>query len=119
MYGRRRLGDAGSATIWLLALSLLTLAVAWVVLLVGVAIGVRHRVEAAADLSALAGAAAAQDGADGCAAAARTAQANAAELRACAVAADGSISVVVAVIDPPPLRRWAGGPVTAQARAGS
>ncbi|BEP12847.1 hypothetical protein acdb102_11580 [Acidothermaceae bacterium B102] len=112
-------GDTGSASIWMLALALVTLTVAWVVLLVCVAVGVRHRAEAAADLAALAGAAAAQDGADGCVAAARNATANAAELLACAVVADGSISVTVAVRAPPALRRWAAGPVTAQARAGS
>ena len=111
--------DEGSATIWTLALSSATLALAWAVLLVCVAVGVRHRVEATADLAALAGAAAAQHGADGCLAAARTAQSNGARLRACRRAADGSISVTVAVVVPPPLRRWAPGVVTAEARAGS
>jgi secretion/DNA translocation related TadE-like protein len=111
--------DIGSATVWSLALALAVLTLVWAATLVALAVGARHRAEAAADLAALAGAAAARDGRDGCAAAAQIATANDAQLEACQWAADGSLVVGVAVRVPPALSRWTSGPVTVQARAGS
>jgi secretion/DNA translocation related TadE-like protein len=111
--------DEGSATLWTLGLSLLLLATVYVVLLVCVAVGARHRAESAADLSALAGAAAAQLGGDGCAAAEVVAVANEARVSGCVVGADRSITVDVQVDLPPALSRWVSGPARATARAGS
>jgi secretion/DNA translocation related TadE-like protein len=111
--------DAGSASVWSLAGALAVLTLVWATSLVCLAVGARHQAEAAADLAAIAGVAAARDGRDGCAAAAQIATANSALLDVCRWSADGSLIVGVAVRLPPALSRWATGPVTAQARAGS
>jgi secretion/DNA translocation related TadE-like protein len=96
----------------------LTLAVAAIGLTA--AVSARHRAESAADLAALAGAAAVRDGGDGCRAAARVATANRATVARCLVGDDLSITVVVAVPLPQPLRRWsAADDVRAEARAGA
>jgi len=75
--------DDGVATVWaallIAVLSLITLVAAG---LVGV-IAARHRAEAAADLAALAGAVAARDGNDPCAAASIIAAANEATMLSC------------------------------------
>jgi secretion/DNA translocation related TadE-like protein len=75
-----------------------------------------HRsAQSAADLAALAGAAARQRGEDGCAVAAELARANAAELVTCSVLGD-DVLVRLEVTGP----RWLGqtADLTAQARAG-
>ncbi len=104
------------------AATLLVIAMAGVLLLVGAALGVveamvvAHRqAQAAADLAALAGAGAAERGEDGCLASRAVAGANGAELTSCAVAG-GVVSVAVRVQGP----RWLGqhGDLTAAARAG-
>jgi len=66
--------------------------------LVGV-IGARHRAEAAADLAALAGAVAARNGGDPCAAAGTIARSNQATLISCS-AVDRTVEVSVAVRAP-------------------
>lgn len=107
--------DRGSATLFAVAcLGLL--------LLVGTALGVvaavfvAHRsAQAAADLAALAGAAAVADGADGCAAAGRIAAANGAQLGECHVAG-AEVTVMVTVTGPPWLGRTAD--LHGRARAG-
>ena len=111
--------DQGSATIWTLGVALLFLAATYVVLVVCVAVGARHRAEAAADLAALAGAAAAQNGADGCASAATIAYANGASVTSCDLADDGTVTVRVRVVAPPSVARWKTSAVEATARAGS
>lgn len=92
------------------------------ILLVAAALGVvaamvvAHRTaQAAADLAALAGAAAVQHGADGCAAAGMIASANGGILDDCAVAGQ-DVAVTVRVAGP----RWLGqrADLSAQARAG-
>jgi secretion/DNA translocation related TadE-like protein len=112
--------DAGSASIWVLALAVAVLAIGGAAIVVVAAISARHRAESAADLAALAGAAAARDGSDGCRAAAVVAVANRATLAGCQVAVDGSITVIVALPLPQAVRRWStADAVRAVARAGS
>jgi secretion/DNA translocation related TadE-like protein len=83
---RRRPGQRGSAavlgTVLVGVLSTVTVLVA----AVDGAVADQRRVEAAADLGALAGAAAVQAGRDGCAAAGRVVARNGARLGSCAVA---------------------------------
>ena len=61
---RRSAGDRGSATVWLLALSLIVGLAAAAGVVRGVAVVARHRAETAADLAALAGARRAFEGED-------------------------------------------------------
>jgi secretion/DNA translocation related TadE-like protein len=82
--------------------------------LLGQAVAARHRAQAAADLAALAAASAWP--LPDCGRATRTAAVNGAGVDGCRVAADGSVTVVVAVPLPPPL--GALGPARAVARAG-
>jgi secretion/DNA translocation related TadE-like protein len=111
----RRRGDAGAAT-------LLVLAMAGVLLLVGAALGVvqamvvaHRRAQAAADLAALAGASAVAHGRDPCGAADTVALLNGGRLVGCEELA-GDVHVEVVVVGP----RWLGqqGDLTAEARAG-
>ena len=111
----RRRGERGAASLFAVA-CLSTL------LLVGSALGVvaamvkDHRAaQAAADLSALAGASAAAEGGDACGAAARIATANGGDLDSCAVSGR-DVAVTVSVSGP----GWLGqsGDLVAQARAG-
>jgi secretion/DNA translocation related TadE-like protein len=111
--------DCGSATVWALAIAVAVLALTWAALLVVGAIAARHRVESAADLAALAGAAALRDGGDGCGAATAIAVANGAAMTSCEAGSDASITVTVTLPLPPTLIRWAGHQVDATARAGS
>ena len=117
---RERPADAGSASIWVLAAAMMVLAVGCAAIALSAAISARHRAESAADLAALAGAAVARDGGDGCREAARVASANRARVSRCQQHDDASITVVVSVPLPEPLRRWADQDyVGAAARAGS
>ena len=104
------------------AASLLAVALLSVLLLVGAALGVvaamvwAHRTaQAAADLSALAGAAELQEGEDACGAAGRIADANHASLTSCRV--EGEVVVVEVMVTGP---RWLGqdADLSALARAG-
>jgi secretion/DNA translocation related TadE-like protein len=114
-------GDAGSASIWVLAAALLLVVVGAAGTLRGLAVLARHRVESAADLAALAAAARIGLGTDFCARAADIAARNGARLRSCRVDLDpdgrsGSVRVVVETLVRLPVagdRR-----VTASARAG-
>jgi len=110
-----RRGQTGAA-------SLFAVACLSVLLLLGAALGVvaamftAHRsAQAAADLSAIAGASAAAEGGDACGSAARIASANGAALDSCAVSGR-EVAVTVAVSGP----RWLGqsGDMFAEARAG-
>lgn len=87
---RRNRSDRGAATIWVLALGAVILSVALAVTARGSAVLARHRLEHAADLTALA--AAQQIGRAGqpCASASRIAEANAAVLVSCTVRLDKS-----------------------------
>lgn len=82
---------------------------------VGALVVDHRRAQSAADLGALAGAAASARGEDGCAAAGRTAAANGARVLSCGVMA-GGLRVTVVVPGP----RWLGsvGDLRAEARAG-
>lgn len=113
-------GERGSASVYVLAAcSLMTVVLLLVAALGGAAVS-RHRVEAAADLTALAGAWRLVDGpAEACRRAAQTAAANGARLLSCDVISDGAQLLVH--LQGPPLRL--GLPVrlpapTAWARAG-
>ena len=108
-------GEAGAAT-------LLVLAMAGVLLLVGAALGVvqamvvaHRKAQAAADLAALAGASAAARGHPPCEAAATVARLNGSQLVGCQESA-GDVTVEVVVSGP----HWLGqqGDLTAEARAG-
>ncbi|WP_246142842.1 Rv3654c family TadE-like protein [Nocardioides rubriscoriae] len=115
---RRRSGEQGERG----AATVLTLALAGMLVLVGAALSVvsalvvDHRTaQAAADLAALAGARALADRGDGCAAAGALAAANGAEVTACSVSGR-EVRVKVRVEGP----RWLGqsGDLEAEARAG-
>ena len=94
--GRRvgRHGSRGSAAVLTVGLTGVLVTVTVLVAALGGVVADQRRVEAAADLAALAGAGAAQVGRDGCAAAQRTATRNGGQVRRCAV--DGGV-VTVAV----------------------
>jgi secretion/DNA translocation related TadE-like protein len=91
---------------------------AGVLLALVVAISTRHRADDAADLAALAGATALQDGGDACAEAARVAAANGALLIACRLPAADQVLVTVERSLPGAAARWVSGRSVAQARAG-
>lgn len=115
-----RAAENGAATVFGLALiALLGLVAAGSGVAVGALAGHR-RAEAAADLAAVAGAAALQVGEDGCAAAARTAGANGADLDGCTV--HGADVVVTVRVRLAALQHLLGGvalpTLPARARAG-
>ncbi|WP_037574657.1 Rv3654c family TadE-like protein [Phaeacidiphilus oryzae] len=115
MSGRRRpQPEAGSATIWVLAVAALLALAGLAALGLGAAVLARHRAESAADLAALAAAERVDAGAgeSPCARAEELvrAQGGHARLVACAVARDRSVTVAVVV--PSPV-----GSATARARA--
>jgi secretion/DNA translocation related TadE-like protein len=95
-----RRSDRGAATVWILGLGAVIIAVALATVLRGSAVLARHRLERAADLAALA--AAEQIGRSGepCAAASRIAAANASLLTSCTAQLDptgrsGTVAVVL------------------------
>lgn len=102
--GRR--GERGVGTTLALCMAGVLITVAWIVAgAIGMA-ATQHRAAAAADLSALAGAGAWQDGRAPCDAAAAVARANDARLVSCEQA-DGVVQVEVAADSAPVLgRRW-------------
>ncbi|MGW7582845.1 Rv3654c family TadE-like protein [Kitasatospora sp. NPDC054768] len=112
--------DAGSATVWLLALAMLGTAVFAGTIAVGSVVASRHRAESAADLAALAAADRLlldRDG--GCARAAAIAAAQGAGLVSCAVDRSADAVEVVAEVDVRGLpARLPVGPARARARAG-
>jgi secretion/DNA translocation related TadE-like protein len=117
MRGGRLSGERGSATVWVLALSGVVAVVGVAAVLVGVAVGVRHRAAAAADFAALAAASQAVQGlAGGCSRAAEIAAANGAELTNCTIGPEGVAQVAVSV--PVELGRLGRHAATARARAG-
>ena len=126
MTGARRSADRpgaggpedGAGTVLALGLVLVLATLVIGCAAVGAAVAARHRAATAADLSALAAADRSLGRAGGapCAAAGSVAGANGADLTACAVEDDGSVSVAVSVGLPRP---WHGlGTATARARAG-
>lgn len=85
-----RCPDRGSATIWVLALAAMMMALTTAVVLRSTAVLARHRMERAADLSALAAADLIGGTGDPCAAAARVAGRNGARLVGCSIELDAS-----------------------------
>jgi secretion/DNA translocation related TadE-like protein len=108
-------GEAGAATVLVVAMASVVLLVGCATAAVGGLLHARRAAESAADLAALAGAAAVQQGRDGCAAATGVVRANGAEVLACRV--DGEDVVVTAAVPGP---SWAGPDVRLEgtARAG-
>lgn len=111
-----RRGEAGGASVWLLAVGLVVVLLAAGMAAAGAASVTRHRAEAAADFAALAAAAQALSGAAAaCARATTVAAANGATLTACRLA-DYDAIVTVRLPMPGPLARF--GAATATSRAG-
>ena len=108
--------DRGGATVWVLAVGLVTVLLALLWAAVGSAVTARHRAQNAADLGALAGAARAIDGIEGaCAWAAQIVAANGATLIGCEL--DG-FDVIVTTRATPFGRAGRFGSAQASARAG-
>lgn len=109
--------ERGSA-VWMMpflgVLVLLTLVLAFH----GGALVAQRRAQSAADLAALAGASALQEGDDGCAAAAATARRNHAQLSSCRVVGSSGRELVVTVIRDGPRLLGRKVDVEASARAG-
>lgn len=108
-------GERGAASVLVIALAGMLLLVGSALSVVA-AIFVSHRTaQSAADLAALAGAQTQADGGDACAAARSVASANGAELTSCSV--DGREVRLRVLVEGP---RWLGqeGDLTAEARAG-
>ncbi len=100
LHPRNEARERGSAAIWVIAASSLVLAAAYFGVARTTAVLARHRVEAAADLAALAAASRIGVAEDSCAQAGRIASANDATLRSCSLrlrddARSGSVRVVV------------------------
>lgn len=114
---RPRSGDteSGSATMWLIPMVAILGLVTLVLAHVGAALVERRQAESAADLAAVAGAAALQHGRDGCARATAIAGRNTADLVGCAVSGWRITVRVRRHVEVPVLGEV---PVTARARAG-
>ncbi|MET8541042.1 Rv3654c family TadE-like protein [Kitasatospora sp. NPDC004799] len=112
--------DAGSATVWLVALAMLGTAVFAATIAVGSVVAARHRAESAADLAALAAAdRLLLDPDGGCARAAGIATAQGAGLVSCVVDRSADAVEVVAEVGVRGLpARLPVGPARARARAG-
>jgi secretion/DNA translocation related TadE-like protein len=82
--------ERGSATIWVLACSLVVLAFGTTVSIRSLAVAARHHAQSAADLAALAGADRIGLGGDPCTAASDVARANHAAITSCVTAVDPS-----------------------------
>ena len=104
--------ERGSATVHALGLTVLVCLVAFACLQVALAVSLRQRAAAAADLAALAASQASVEGRDPCAAARELARDNGARLRRCRMDADVA-TVTVRAAGP----RWAIGRWAAEQRA--
>lgn len=114
--GPARIGEAGGASVWVLAAGLLTVSVAMTSAAAGAAVLIRHRAEVAADLGALAGATHILAGPESaCDAAQEIVVANGAALTHCEV---NGLDVVVTVAVRPSGMAAVAGVATARARAG-
>lgn len=103
---RRRLGDRGSGTLWVLAVSMVVLVAALAGTMRAAAVVARHRAAAAADFAALAGAIHALSGpGSACASARSVAEANGGQLTRCDVAG-AIVTVRVTYRLGAPLARW-------------
>jgi secretion/DNA translocation related TadE-like protein len=110
-------GDAGSATVWVLGLAAVLLAVAMGVGVLGIAVLTRQRAAGVADLAALAAAAdAARGSRSPCVLAAATASGAGVRLVGCDVRADGVVDVEVELSLPAGLSSFS--PARVRARAG-
>lgn len=103
MQGRRGAGERGSGSVLVLGVVAAVLVVLTATLVLTGALAAAHRSRGAADLSALAAAGEAVDGASSataCGVAADLARVNGATLRSCVVGTDGVVDVEVAVAVP-------------------
>lgn len=112
---QHHLGERGAATVLAVSFLGVLLLVGSALAVVGAMVVAHRSAQSAADLAALAGAAAVVEGTEPCQAATRVAVANDARLTACTVTAR-VVTVEVTVAGP----RWLGQPhdLTARARAG-
>ena len=99
--------ERGSATVLVLAMMAVLVTVGAALAVVVAMVAAHREAQAAADLSALAGARDAARGRDGCAGAARIASANGARLTACSVTVSARGSVVDLSVEVPG-PRWLG-----------
>jgi secretion/DNA translocation related TadE-like protein len=86
------IGEGGIATLWGITWMFVCLTVSWLAVVAAAAVAAQHRLDAAADLSALSAASGLQRGDDPCAAAARIAFDNQASVSRCRI--DGADVVV-------------------------
>lgn len=100
--------ERGAATVHAVAVVALLALVAFACLQLALAIGLRQRAAAAADLAALAASRASVEGADACAVARRIARDNGGTLRSCELAADVATVSVRAEGPRWSLGRWVG-----------
>ncbi len=107
--------EAGFATVWGLCWVVVCVCTTWLVLLAAMVVARQHRLDGAADLASLSGAARLQRGGDACALAERVARENHATLGRCRVERD---DVVVEVRDDVELPFGFEGRLEATARAG-
>jgi secretion/DNA translocation related TadE-like protein len=115
MFATHRRAETGSATMWVASMTVVLGAVTLVLAHIGGVLAERRQAESAADLAALAGAAAVQHGRDGCARAGVIAGRNGADLTACSVSGRRVTVRVRREVELPVLGEV---PVTARARAG-
>ncbi|KGN38102.1 Rv3654c family TadE-like protein [Knoellia subterranea] len=110
----RAIEERGSGSVLVVAAIGILLVLVLAGMQIGVAGAAAHRARGAADLAALAGAGAQQQGADPCAVAERVARSNGAELVSCAPGSADSLRVRVSC---PLSVSWPGVPATAVASA--
>jgi secretion/DNA translocation related TadE-like protein len=107
--------EDGVATVWAITWIFVCLTIGWVGVVVAAVVAAQHRLDAAADLSALSAAAELQRGSDACLAAADIARGNAVGISGCQVDGD---DVVVTVAGTVSLPFGVHGSLTSTARAG-
>lgn len=105
----------GVATVWALAWIAVCLTMGWVGLVAAGAVAAQHHLDGSAELASLAGAAALQEGRDGCAVARQTAGDNGVHVVNCSLVAG---DLVVAAEDTVPLPFGIDGTLSSAARAG-
>ena len=107
--------DHGQATVWAIGWIAVLVSLTWVTLLLEAGVARQHRLDGAADLTAVSAAGAQERGLDACRTASRLAKANHVTLSDCTV--DG-FDVIVSVVDDLALPGGISVDLTSQARAG-
>jgi secretion/DNA translocation related TadE-like protein len=107
--------EDGVATVWAITWIFVCLTIGWVGVVVAAVVATQHRLDAAADLSVLSGAAELQRGRDACGAAADIARENGVDIARCRVDHDDVIITVARTVSLP---FGVDGALTSTARAG-